>query len=110
MSNVAVLDTLRSLGFASISANYAAVGSSISFPTRIVCFVNNTDGDMFFSDDGTNNKIFVAKGSFKLLDLTSNRDNYDSYIAFRAGTQFYVKQSTAPTTGSVYIEIIYGNS
>lgn len=110
MSNVAILDTLRSLAFGGISGSYAAVGSATSYPARLVCFTNNTDADMFFSDDGVNNKIFVAKGGFKLFDVTSNRDAYDSYMALRAGTQFYVKQSSAPSTGSVYIEVIYGYS
>lgn len=110
MSNVAIIDTLRSLGNASISGSYAAVGSAISQPARLVCFTNNTDADMFFSDDGSNDKIFVAKGAFKLFDITTNRDAYDSYMALRAGTQFYVKQSAAPSTGSVYIEVIYGES
>lgn len=110
MSNVAVLDTLRTLAFGSISGTYAAVGAAVAHPIRLICFTNNTDADMFFSDDGVNNKIFVAKGSFKLFDITTNRDNYDSYMALRAGTQFYVKQSSAPGSGAVYIEIIYGYS
>jgi len=110
MSNVAVLDNLRTLAFGSISGNYAAVGTPISSPARLICFTNDTDADMFFSDDGVNNKLFVAKGSYKLFDITTNRDAYDSYMALRAGTQFYVKQSSAPGSGAVYIEVIYGES
>lgn len=110
MSNVAIIDTLRTLAHGSISGSYAAVGSAAILPIRLICFTNNTDGDMLFTDDLTVDKLFVAKGSFKLFDITSNRDNYDSYMALRSGTQFYVKQSTAPSTGSVYIEIIYGKS
>lgn len=110
MSNVAIIDTLRTLANGSISASYAAVGSATSLPTRLICFTNNTDADMLFTDDPTVDKIFVAKGSFKLFDISTNRDAYESYIAFRKGTQFYVKQLAGPTTGSVYIEIIYGKS
>lgn len=104
----AVIDTLRSLAHGSISGSYAPVGAAFGHPTRLICITNNTDGDMFFSTDGSNDQLFVAKQSFKLFDLTTNHGQYDSTFVLPIGTQFYVKQSSAPTTGSVYIEAIYG--
>lgn len=105
-AQVATIDVLRTLAFGSISGSYAAVGTPLIFPTRLICFTNNTDGDMFFSEDGVNNNLFVAAGSFKLFDLNTNRLNQQQLWVFATGTQFYVKQSTAPTKGAVYIECL----
>lgn len=103
-------DTLRSLAFGGISAAYAVVGSAITVNTRIICITNKTAGDMIFSIDDTNasGNLFIPAGSFKLFDFTSNlvSGNDDSFV-LAIGTQFYVKQVTAPVSGSVYIEVIY---
>jgi hypothetical protein len=106
-------DTLRSLAFGSISGTYAAVGSAFTVEPRIICITNNTQGGMIFSTDNTNSdgQLFVAAGSFKLFDLTANMvPGKDDNFVIAKGTQFYVKQSTAPTSGAVYIEIVYGTA
>lgn len=110
MSNqqVVTFDTIRTLAFGSISGTYAAVGVPLAHPVRLVCFVNNTDGDMFFSDDGVNNKLFVAAGAFKLFDIATNRFNSQNTWTIQQGTQFYVAESTAPSKGAVYIECLWG--
>jgi hypothetical protein len=108
MVAVARLDELRSLGFGSISGSYAAVGSPLAVMGRIITITNNTEGDMLFTDDLTKDKLFVAAGSFKLYDIQANQnDNFDDKYVLPIGTQFYVKQITAPVSGSVYIEITY---
>ena len=103
-------DTLRTVAYTGISATYAAVGSAFSVEARIICFTNKTQGDMIFSTDSTNatGQIFVPAGTFKLYDLTANLipGKDDSFVVAK-GTQFYVKQSTAPTSGAVYIENVY---
>lgn len=105
-------DTLRTLAFGGISGTYAAVGSALSVNPRIICITNNTDGDMIFSDDNTSvpGKLFLAKGSFKLFDLTANlvTQKDDSFV-IAIGTVIYVKQVSAPSMGGVYLEYIYGN-
>lgn len=104
----AFFDTIRTLGFAGISGTYAVVGSALTVNTRGVCFTNNTQGDMYFTDDNTKDKIFVAAGSFKLWDLQANiNPQFDDKYVLPIGTQFYVKQITAPVSGDVYIEVIY---
>ena len=108
MSGVATVDTLRLLAFGGISASYAVVGSPTSNATRLICFTNSTDGDMFFSDDGVNDKFFVAAGSFKLLDICSNRDDSNGFYLFPSNQQWWVKQSSGPSKGAVYIEVLYG--
>lgn len=105
----AAIDTIRSLASTGISGTYAKVGSVILFPYRLICFTNNTDGDMFFSDDGVNNKLFVASNSFKLFDIASNESYNANSWTLPAQVQWYVKQSTAPSKNAVYIEIVYAN-
>ena len=104
------IDPIRTLAFGSISGSYAAVGGTLTQPVRLITFVNATDGDVFFSDDGVNNKLFLPAGTFKLFDITTNRFSLDSIWCFGVGTQFYVKQSTAPSKGAVYIECLWGEN
>lgn len=107
-TQVVQIDAVRTLAFGGISGAYAAVGTPFTEPVRIICFTNTTDGDMFFSDDAVNNKLFIPAGGFKLFDLATNRFNSSQYWILPIGTQFYVKQSTAPTKGAVYIECLWG--
>lgn len=104
----AQLEPLRSLAFGSISGTYATVGTPFANPCRLICFQNNTEGDMLFSRDGSTDELFIAAGSFKLFDISTNHRpaNQDDFV-FETGTQWYVKQDTAPTSGSVYIEVMY---
>jgi len=104
----AIIDELRSLANGSISGAYATVGAAFEHPARLICITNNTDGDMLFSTDGVTDMLFVASRSFKLFDLTTNHGVYDATFVLPINTQIYVKRSTVPTTGSVYVEIIYG--
>ena len=110
MAKRAQLDTLRSLAYTGISGSYAAVGTSFTVQQRIICITNNTDGDMIFTDDPTNStgKLFLPAGTFKLFDLTANiNPNYDDGFYMTIGTAIYVKQSSSPSKGGVYIEIVY---
>lgn len=102
------IDNLRSIDHTGISGSYAVVGGPLAEPVRLICFTNNTDGDLFVSDDGVNNKLFLAAGSFKLFDLNSNRYGLENQWVFAIGTQFYVKQSTAPSKNAFYIECLWG--
>ncbi len=111
MAQIATIDTLRSLGSASIGAAFVAVGTPALMPVHVLCITNTTDADMIISDDGINNKLIIPKASFKLIDVSANRDEFNpaNVLMFAARTQYYVKQVGAPSTGSVYIEIIYGS-
>lgn len=112
MTAKVLFDSLRSLGFASISGTYAAVGAAIAVPgVRIMCITNRTAGDMIFSTDNTNaaGMLIVPAGSFKLLDFTSNMvPGKDDSFFLAQGTIWYVKQVAAPVSGAVYIEYVYG--
>lgn len=104
-------DTLRSLAFGGISAAYAAVGSALTVQPRIICITNDTNGGMIFSDDSTNatGKLYLPASTFKLFDLTANMvPGKDDGFVIAEGTVIYVKQSSAPSSGGVYVEYIYG--
>lgn len=106
-SQRAVFDTYRTIANGAISASFAAIGTPFTHLIRVFCITNNTDGDMIISTDGINNKIFMAKNSYKIYDISSNQE-FNSPFYLPANTQFYVKQSTSPSTGDIYVEAIYG--
>lgn len=108
MSSRVFFEAVKTLGFAAIGAAYAAVGAATTNEVRLVCVTNNTEGDMYFSIDGTLDHMFVAAGSFKLFDLQANNTpKTDEKFVLAVGTQFYVKQIEAPVSGAVYVECIY---
>ena len=104
-------DTLRSLAFGGISGTYAAVGTATTVNPRIMCITNDTNAGMIFSDDNTNStgKFYLPAGSFKLFDFTTNEvQGKDDSFVMAKGVTMYVKQASAPASGSVYIEYVYG--
>lgn len=106
-SNICRFDALRSLAFGSISGTYAALGTAFSHAMRAFRISNATDGDILISFDGTTDNLFLPANSFVLYDVASDDDPIDEFrISNR--TQIYVKQSTAPTSGAVYLEAMYG--
>ena len=110
MVSRAFFEPLRSLAFGGISASYAVVGTATDNTVKVFCITNNTQGDMIFSLDNTvaAGQMYVAAGSYKLYDVQANMNaQFDDKYVFPVGTQFYVKQDTAPVDGAVYIEIMY---
>jgi hypothetical protein len=105
---VVSFDALRTVTATSTSTTYNAVGGPLTNMVRLICFTNNTNGDMIFSDDGVTDMLFVAAGSFKLFDLNTNRLHVDQMWVLPIGTQWYVRQAATATTGSVYIECLWG--
>lgn len=110
------VDNLRSLAFGSVSGTYAKLGTAFTHRMRVVKITNNTNGDMFLAftsgntplSDATQDNVFVPAGGFTLYDFTSNSESSGSPFVFEIGTQVWVRQSSAPTSGSVYIECVYG--
>lgn len=112
MSNVqtVTIDPIRSVTFNTIGESYVTVGGPLANPARLICFTNDTDGEMFFSTDAINDMIIVVPGGFKLFDLCTNRFHRDQQWVFAAGTQFYVRTNgePMPTERAVYIEVLWG--
>jgi len=105
---VARFDTYRTVNFSAITPAFTAIGAAIQHNWRIFRIVNNTNGDLIVSEDGVNNNIFVPANSFVLYDLSTNSDiNLSNSIVLKLGAQFYVKSSTVPTSGDLYIEGMY---
>lgn len=102
-------ETLRSLAFGGISAVYAALGTPFLNPPRIMHIVNGTNGDLLFSFDNTiaAGQWIISAGSFLLLDICANQ-TLNSGAFLGQGSQVWVKQSTAPSAGSVYLTVWYG--
>jgi hypothetical protein len=106
-SVVVRFDAVRTMNWAVITNLYQALGSVCSHPMRLIKFVNNTDGDMYFSFDGTTNNDFVPAGGYAVYDLMTNALGTSPYTLENL-TQFYVKFATAPSLGDVYVVAVYG--
>lgn len=116
MAKRVYIDRLRLLGNAGInSSTYTAIpygdatGAAVTVNPRIICITNDTDNGIYFSDNGTVDKLYLPKATFKLFDLTANLDpNIDDQFVIAIGTIIYAKSAGALTTGAVYVEYIYG--
>lgn len=103
------IDTIRTLAFGGISGTYAAVGAALAHNTAMFRIINNTNGDLLFSVGGTIDHFFVPAMSFVLYDLAANSPPQvqSGSLVMAIGDRFYVKQSTAPSSGAVWIESLY---
>lgn len=103
------VDAYKTLAYSGISGTYAAVGSPVAHNWRAFRIQNATDGDMIISFDGTTDNLFMPAGSFVLYDVATNATPIGTIDNLLVGinTQFYVKQSTPPSKGAIYIEGIY---
>jgi len=100
-------DTVKARGFATIGAPYIAVGVPFGHSVRMMRLVNLCDAAVMFSDDGVNDKWPVPPGSFVLYDYTANSQSDEGVLVYSSGTQIYVRQLAAVTSGSVYVECTY---
>lgn len=101
-------ESIKIIVAGSIGDIYQDVGSPTTHMIRCFKISNNTLGDMMFTTDGVNDQIFVPAGAFTLYDLQSNiNPKHDDQFVLSIGTQFQVKQITAPVSGAIYIECIY---
>lgn len=97
----------RTLAFGGISGAYAKVGTPLVYASVQLILQNQTDAPISFSWDGIDSAITLAAGSVFTQDIQANKGRGDAMMA-PAGTQFWVKQVTAPSMGSVYISSFYG--
>lgn len=105
---VVYAEELKTLANGSIGASYVSVGSAFAEACRIVTIINATDGDMLFSLDGSTDHLFLQARTSQLFNWNANRDRISNYWVMAPGTQIYVKQSTGPSSGAVYVECLYG--
>lgn len=108
MSNQTVkIEALRSVAFGGISGSYAVLGSAFANDARAIRIVNATNGDLLFSFDGSTDELFLMSDTMRLYDFNFNRERNANVWVKPQGTQVFVKQSTAPSSGSVYLEVFY---
>lgn len=99
-------EAVREVAFGGIGAAYAALGAALTDNARIIALTNTTDAEVYISFDGVTNHLRLAAGSFKLLDLTTNKVRDDGYF-LPTGTQiFQMRVAGAPTSGAFWAEII----
>lgn len=98
-------DTIRSIDSATFTGSYQAVGSVLTFPTRVVKFTNNSTVLVTISWDGTSDHEVLPAGSFMLIDVSANHEAVENRCDIAAKTQFYVKASAG--TGLLYISTYY---
>lgn len=102
-------EPVRSLAYTSVSGTYAAIGTGLVNPARQVWVQNLTDVTLMFSLDGINDHFPLPANGFFLDDITANKTTMEGfYIA--EGTIFYVKEIGTPSTGTVYVSVMYGFS
>jgi len=108
MSNLARVDSLRSVIFSDITAMYTELGISLGHPMRLLHFVNNTNALIYISFDGINDNLVLPPLTFLLWDLTTNKD-IDESFRYQKGTQLQLKYvGSAAISGSVYAMALYG--
>lgn len=102
-------DAIRTINEAAITSSFAVFGAVINHNWRTLKVTNNTDGDMFISFDGTTINMFVPKNGFTLYDFSTNSPplSETDNLLIGLGTQVYIKYSTAPSTGDVWMEGMY---
>lgn len=104
----ATFETLRTVAFGAIGAGYSAVGAAFTEPVRLLGITNTTDQNVFFSDDGVNDKVIIPSGSGKVFDVTTNRTNQENLFLGEGRFAYIRRAGGAPASGAVYIETVIG--
>ena len=104
-------ETVRSLGFASILGGgaYVGIGTSIDNPCRMMLIQNFTNANLMFSFNGIDDHFPLLESSHLILDIASNKTS-DQGFYLSEGQRLYVTQIDAPTSGSVYLTVFYGQT
>lgn len=107
-SKIARFEAFRSLLFGSISGTFAAVGSILTNPLRLIKILNTGNADVIISFDQVTNHIYLPATSFDLYDLNANQSP-DCEFKLQANTQVYAKQASgALSSGGIYVMGVYG--
>ncbi len=96
----------QSLGFASIGATYAEVGTT-KYPSRMILFQNFTDATVWWSFDGVNDNFPMLPNGYFVLDICTNQDLNQGMFLDVDRNMFVRYLSGAPTLGSVYFTYFY---
>jgi hypothetical protein len=106
-ASAATFDILRTVAFGSITGSYLPLGTPFAHAVRLMAVNNTANTDMILSIDGVHDYLYLPAGTFKLYDVCTNRETACNFY-IPIGTQWYVKYASAPASGAVYLECIYG--
>ena len=99
-------EALKSIAFGSISGSYANIGTVTANPWKIFYITNTTDQAMIVSiNGGVTDHFVIPAGQSLSMDASANGIQQNEYLP--KGTQFAVKQVSAPSSGSVYVAGVY---
>ena len=102
-------EPLRSIAFGSIAGTYTAVGTGTIAPSRKIKVVNLSNANVFFSDDGVHDMDIVPSNGFILWDFTDSSSDNQQRPNIPIGTLFYIRYASAPSSGAVYITVVYAS-
>ena len=98
---------MLSIAAGSITGSYATLGT-VTESGRIVAFINDTDAGVLLSFNASSDNIYLAAGSSQIWDFQGNATDGQNNFALSINTVISIKYpSGAPSTGSVYVEIVY---
>lgn len=107
LSTVLGIDTCRTVAFGAIGATYIPIGAQIENAGRMILLQNWTDADLWFSDNGVDNKFPLRANDKIILDITTNQ-SFSRGLFLPYGSYLYVKQKTVPSLGEVHVTLFYG--
>lgn len=104
-------DAVRTLAFGAIGVGYTALGSPLGNAGRMMYILNTTNASLMFSADpaAAVDHFALPSQGYIVFDIATNATEQDG-LYLTVGTQFWVKQISAPTSGDVYLTILYGRS
>ena len=102
-------EPLRQANFVELTANLTALGNPYEYPVRIYTFTNGTDATVYVSFNDTDNMFAILAGNSLVLDLTTNK-SFDDGLYLQVGKSTYVAYATVPTSGFVYLSVVYGTT
>lgn len=97
---------LTSTAAAAVVAGYTAFGSPLPNPVSKLMILSTLDQDVFVSDDGVNDKLYIPKGSVTpyFLDITAGDIQSETEANFARGVQLFVKRAVGvPAAGSIIL-------
>lgn len=96
---------ILSVAAASIGATYTSLGT-LSNDAVLVVAKNRTDGDVFISFNGVDDNLLLIPNEVTSYNITTNSPYLTSLLLPKGATISVKDGPTAPTTGSLYFEIL----
>lgn len=101
-------EPLKEKDATTLTANYLAVGTSLTHPVRMVRIQNTGDKDVRISFDGINDFTYMSAGTSLLLDITANQTREEGFYLPKGITVYAKHNGVVPTSGDIFITTIYG--